>query len=267
MIDLPDFFNNPSLISFGEFKIQYYSLTWIASALLIYFFLKNHRNIRDLGLNQKMVSDMVIIYGLFFGAMIGGRLGYMFFYDLQRWIEDPFRLFFLWQGGLSFHGGLIGVILSLYVFSIKQKISFLALMDSIALAMPIGLGLVRIGNFLNGELFGRPTNGEWGFIFPTDPLGIPRHPSQLYECFLEGIILFFVLNYIARQNVAKGVTASALLIFYGLFRFIVEFFRQPDMHIGLIAFDLSMGQILSLPMMIIGLVLVVVFQRNNATIS
>ena len=187
--------------------------------------------------------------------------------QLQRWIEDPFRLFFLWQGGLSFHGGLIGVILSLYVFSIKQKISFLALMDSIALAMPIGLGLVRIGNFLNGELFGRPTNGEWGFIFPTDPLGIPRHPSQLYECFLEGIILFFVLNYIARQNVAKGVTASALLIFYGLFRFIVEFFRQPDMHIGLIAFDLSMGQILSLPMMIIGLVLVVVFQRNNATIS
>ena len=191
----------------------------------------------------------------------------MFFYDLQRWIEDPFRLFFLWQGGLSFHGGLIGVIVSLYVFSIKQKISFLALMDSIALAMPIGLGLVRIGNFLNGELFGRPTNGEWGFIFPTDPLGIPRHPSQLYECFLEGIILFFVLNYIARQNVAKGVTASALLIFYGLFRFIVEFFRQPDIHIGLMAFDLSMGQILSLPMMIIGLVLVVVFQRNNATIS
>ena len=165
------------------------------------------------------------------------------------------------------HGGLIGVIVSLYVFSIKQKISFLALMDSTAVAMPIGLGLVRIGNFLNGELFGRPTNGEWGFIFPTDPLGIPRHPSQLYECFLEGIILFFVLNYIARQNVAKGVTASALLIFYGLFRFIVEFFRQPDMHIGLIAFDLSMGQILSLPMMIIGLVLVVVFQRNNATIS
>ena len=191
----------------------------------------------------------------------------MFFYDLQRWIEDPFRLFFLWQGGLSFHGGLIGVIVSLYVFSIKQKISFLALMDSIALAMPIGLGLVRIGNFLNGELFGRPTNGEWGFIFPTDPLGIPRHPSQLYECFLEGIILFFVLNYIARQNVAKGVTASALLIFYGLFRFIVELFRQPDIHIGLMAFDLSMGQILSLPMMIIGLVLVVVFQRNNATIS
>ena len=140
-------------------------------------------------------------------------------------------------------------------------------MDSIALAMPIGLGLVRIGNFLNGELFGRPTNGEWGFIFPTDPLGIPRHPSQLYECFLEGIILFFVLNYITRQNVAKGVTASALLIFYGLFRFIIEFFRQPDIHIGLIAFDLSMGQILSLPMMIIGLVLVVVFQRNNATIS
>ena len=267
MIDLPDFFNNPSLISFGAFKIQYYSLTWIISALLIYFFLKNHRIIRDLGLNQKIVSDMVIIYGLFFGAMIGGRLGYMFFYDLQRWIEDPFRLFFLWQGGLSFHGGLIGVIVSLYVFSIKQKISFLALMDSIALAMPIGLGLVRIGNFLNGELFGRPTNGEWGFIFPTDPLGIPRHPSQLYECFLEGMILFFVLNYIARQNVAKGVTASALLIFYGLFRFIVEFFRQPDMHIGLIAFDLSMGQILSLPMMIIGLVLVVVFQRNNATIS
>ena len=113
MIDLPDFFNNPSLISFGAFRIQYYSLTWIISALLIYFFLKNHRIIRDLGLNQKIVSDMVIIYGLFFGAMIGGRLGYMFFYDLQRWIEDPFRLFFLWQGGLSFHGGLIGVIVSL----------------------------------------------------------------------------------------------------------------------------------------------------------
>ena len=145
--------------------------------------------------------------------------------------------------------------MSLYVFSKKHSLSFLRLSDSICLAMPIGLGLVRIGNFLNGELYGRPTEGNWGFIFPTDPYGFTRHPSQLYEAFFEGLVLFCVLVLINQRNDNAGVVSGSFLVGYGIIRFFIEFFRQPDAHMGFITLQLSMGQLLSIPMFIIGLII------------
>ena len=264
IIELSDFFNNPSLIEIGPLKIQYYAVTWLLSAVLIFLFLRRNKIIKEIGLSNDEVNDMVFLYGLFFGAMIGGRIGYMLFYGTNQLINDPFSIFYIWQGGLSFHGGLLGVVISLIVFCKRKGIEFLRLMDGVALAMPIGLGLVRIGNFLNGELFGKPTNGDWGFIFPTDPFGLLRHPSQLYESFGEGLVLFLILLLISQRNSVKGIVCSSFLIFYGSIRFIIEFFRQPDSHMGYIAFDsISMGQLLCIPMIFIGF-LMLLYSRKNA---
>lgn len=258
IIELSDFFNNPTLIELGPLKIQYYAITWLLSAVLIYMFLKKNNVISEIGLSIDEINDMVFLYGLFFGAMCGGRVGYMLFYGIDQLLDNPLSLFYIWQGGLSFHGGLIGVIISLIIFCQKKKIEFLRLMDGVALAMPIGLGLVRIGNFLNGELYGKATNGEWGFIFPTDPFGILRHPSQLYESFGEGLVLFVILFLISTKTNIKGIVSSSFLIFYGSIRFIIELFRQPDAHMGYIAFDsLSMGQLLCIPMIIAGFLILI----------
>ena len=264
IIELSEFFNNPSIIEIGSLKIQYYAVTWLLSAVFIYLFLSRNKIITEIGLSNDDVNDMVFLYGLFFGAMCGGRIGYMFFYGTNQLISDPLSLFYIWQGGLSFHGGLVGVILSLLLFCKRKKIEFLRLMDGVALSMPIGLGLVRIGNFLNGELYGKATNGVWGFIFPTDPFGLLRHPSQLYESFGEGLVLFVILLIISKFTKIKGMVSSCFLIFYGLIRFIIEFYRQPDAHIGYVAFDsLSMGQILCLPMILIGIVMFI-YSRKTA---
>ncbi len=264
IIELSDFFNNPSILEVGPLKIQYYALTWLISAILIYLFLSKNEVIADTGLTKDEINDMVFLYGLFLGAMCGGRIGYMFFYGTEQLINNPLSLFFIWQGGLSFHGGLIGVIVSLLVFCKRKNIELLKLLDGVALAMPIGLGLVRIGNFLNGELYGKVTNGDWGFIFPTDPFGLTRHPSQLYESFGEGALLFFILLVVSKTTKIKGIVSSCFLIFYGSIRFIIEFYRQPDSHIGYVAFDsISMGQILCLPMIVIG-ILIFIYSRKNA---
>ena len=264
IIELSDFFNNPSLVELGPIKIQYYAVTWLLSAVLIYLFLRNNKIVKEIGLSNEEVNDMVFLYGLFFGAMCGGRVGYMFFYGSDQLINDPFSLFYIWEGGLSFHGGLLGVIISLIIFCRRKNIEFLRLMDGVALSMPIGLGLVRIGNFLNGELFGKATNAEWGFIFPTDPFGILRHPSQLYESLGEGLLLFLILLLISQKTNIKGIVSSSFLIFYGSIRFIIEFYRQPDTHIGYVAFDfISMGQLLCLPMIVIGFV-ILLYSRKNA---
>ena len=264
IIELSDFFNNPSLVELGPIKIQYYAVTWLLSAVLIYLFLRSIKIIKEIGLDNEEVNDMVFLYGLFFGAMCGGRIGYMFFYGSDQLINDPFSLFYIWEGGLSFHGGLLGVIISLIIFCRRKNIEFLRLMDGVALSMPIGLGLVRIGNFLNGELFGKATNAEWGFIFPTDPFGILRHPSQLYESLGEGLLLFLILLLISQKTNIKGIVSSSFLIFYGSIRFIIEFFRQPDSHIGYVAFDfISMGQLLCVPMIVIGFI-ILFYSRKSA---
>ena len=264
IIELSDFFNNPSLISLGPLKIQYYAITWLLSAVFIYLYLKSNEIIIELGISNEKVNDLVFFYGLFIGAMCGGRIGYMLFYGSDQLLNNPLSLFYVWQGGLSFHGGLLGVIISCLIFTKKNNLSFLRLMDGVALSMPIGLGLVRIGNFLNGELYGRETNGEWGFIFPTDPYGLLRHPSQLYESLGEGIILFGLLVYVNKISTSHGVVCSFFLIFYGLIRFIIEFFRQPDAHIGYVISNfLSMGQILCIPMILIGFI-ILFYSRKEA---
>ena len=255
IVELSDFFNNPSLIEIGWIRIQYYAVTWVLSAIFIFQYLKKHRIIGELKLSTDQVNDIVFLYGLIFGAMLGGRVGCMFFYSLDQLAANPLSLFFVWEGGLSFHGGLMGVIVSLYVYSVKHSISFLRLADAICAAMPIGLGLVRIGNFLNGELYGRPTDGSWGFIFPTDPYGLTRHPSQLYEALFEGVILFILLMWIGKNTTKTGIISGSFLMGYGAIRFFIEFFRQPDAHMGFITLQLSMGQLLSIPMFIIGLIL------------
>ena len=267
IIELSEFFNNPSLINLGFLKIQYYAVTWVLSAVFIFQYLKNHSIIKELGLSEEQANDIVFLYGLIFGAMLGGRVGYMLFYGLDQLIANPISLFFVWEGGLSFHGGLMGVITSLYVYSIKQAISFLRLADAVCAAMPIGLGLVRIGNFLNGELYGRPTDGSWGFIFPTDPYGLPRHPSQLYEMLFEAIILFLLLIWIGKNTNKTGVLSGSFLMGYGVIRFFIEFFRQPDAHMGFITLQLSMGQILSIPMFMIGLILLIKSLKKYEAIS
>ena len=264
IIELSNFFNNPSLLSMGPLNIQYYAVTWVLSAYFIYLFLKSHPIPKELGLSIEQINDLVFLYGLIFGAMAGGRIGYMVFYGTDQLINNPLSIFFIWEGGLSFHGGLAGVFFSSMLFAKKFKIDFFRLTDAIALAMPIGLGLVRVGNFLNGELYGRATSGNWGFIFPTDPLGLPRHPSQLYESFMEGIILFLILLLISKKTKRTGIISASFLIFYGLIRFFIEFFRQPDAHLGFVALEwLSMGQLLCLPMIFAGFLLLNYFLRKT----
>lgn len=268
IIELSDFFNNPSLISLGGFTIQYYAITWLLSAVFIYQFLKYSPITKELGLTKEQVNDLVFLYGLIFGAMIGGRIGYMLFYGWSQLMMNPLKIFFIWEGGLSFHGGLIGVLISLFIFSKKYSLSFLRLLDAVAVAMPIGLCLVRIGNFLNGELYGRATDGTWGFIFPNDPFGLARHPSQLYESFGEGPLLFLILFYISKLTLRPGIVSASFLIGYGLIRSIIEVFRQPDAHIGFLAREsLTLGQLLSLPMIICGLVLLVFSYKNHEKLS
>lgn len=255
------------MISLGWIRIQYYAVTWVLSAIFIFQYLKHHQIVEELKLTTAQVNDIVFLYGLIFGAMLGGRFGYMFFYGLDQLASNPFSLFFIWEGGLSFHGGLIGVVVSIYVYSYQHRISFLRLADCICAVMPIGLGLVRIGNFLNGELYGRPTDGTWGFIFPTDPYGFTRHPSQLYEAFFEGLFLFIMLLFIGAKTQKHGVLSGSFLLTYGLIRFFVEYFRQPDSHMGFVTLQLSMGQLLSIPMVIIGLVLLTKSLRKNEAVS
>ena len=176
IIELSDFFNNPSLIEIGWLRIQYYAVTWILSAIFIFQYLKNHHIIGELQLSTDQVNDIVFLYGLIFGAMLGGRFGYMLFYGLDQLTSNPLSLFFVWEGGLSFHGGLVGVIVSLYFYSYLHKISFMRLADSICLAMPIGLGLVRIGNFFKWRALWQTYRWYLGFYFPNRPIWVCKTP-------------------------------------------------------------------------------------------
>ena len=178
---------DPIAFQIGPLAIRWYSLTWIAAFFAIYYLLSK----RSKNLSSEKISDLMF-YGMI-RAIIGGRFGYMLFYGTDQLLSDPFSIFYIWQGGLSFHGGLTGVLISCYVLSKRWNVRFFWLMDLVAPCIPPGLGLVRVGNFLNSELLGRPTDSSWGIIFPSDPLGLLRHPSQLYQAFAEGIILFVFL--------------------------------------------------------------------------
>jgi phosphatidylglycerol:prolipoprotein diacylglycerol transferase len=203
------------------------------------------------------VEDL-IAYGVL-GVILGGRIGYMLFYSADRWMADPTLLLRIWEGGMSFHGGLLGVTAVIFLYSRANKIKFLSLADFVAPLVPAGLFFGRLGNFVNQELYGRATDVSWAMIFPADPLRLPRHPSQLYEAFLEGILLFIIVHIFARRPRSSGQVAGIFLVFYGFFRFLVEFVRQPDAQFLnkqalLPMFDwMTRGQLLCIPMILLGL--------------
>ena len=247
------FTNNFDPVAFTLFAIdiRWYSLAYIFGILLGWFYCKKFL------IKDKVISTLFddLISYLIIGIIIGGRLGYVLFYNIEYYFNNLIEIFFIWEGGMSFHGGLIGIIFATYLFSRKHKINKYIFLDLISISAPIGIFFGRLANFINGELIGKATNGDWGVIFPQID-NILRHPSQLYESFLEGIILFVILNLIFFKKRYKiGTVSFAFLIFYGIFRFFSEFFREPDIQIGYIIGSLSMGMLLSLLMIFFGIIL------------
>ncbi|CAK0779411.1 Phosphatidylglycerol--prolipoprotein diacylglyceryl transferase [Gammaproteobacteria bacterium] len=242
---------DPIALRLGPLAIHWYGLMYIVGFGAAWWLGRRRALRSEIPLTQEQVSD-VIFWGAF-GAVLGGRLGYILFYDLTNYLADPAAMVQVWRGGMSFHGGLLGVLLSLWFYQRSHHIGFFHLTDFIAPLVPIGLGAGRIGNFINGELFGRPTDLPWGMIFPYGgPL--PRHPSQLYEATLEGVLLLVILWIYSRKPRPTMAVSGMFLLWYGIFRFAVEFARQPDPQIGYLAWNwLTMGQVLSLPMTLMGI--------------
>ncbi|AAZ27800.1 prolipoprotein diacylglyceryl transferase [Colwellia psychrerythraea] len=245
---------DPIIFSIGPVSLRWYGTMYLIGFLAA-MFMANKAADRSNGLwTRDQVSD-VLFYG-FLGVILGGRVGYVLFYQFEYFLSDPLYLFEIWQGGMSFHGGLLGVILAVFIFARKTNKSFLAVGDFVVPLVPIGLGMGRLGNFINAELWGRQTDVSWAMVFPTDPLQVPRHPSQLYEFALEGVVLFAILYIISRKTRSLGLASGTFLIGYGVFRSIVEFFREPDAHLGLYFSFISKGQILSIPMILAGILII-----------
>jgi phosphatidylglycerol:prolipoprotein diacylglycerol transferase len=215
---------------------------------------------KDFGVSKLDVENLY--FYLILGLVIGARLGYVLFYDLKMYLADPLEIFAIWHGGMSFHGGLIGVLIVGILFSWKNKKSFWKIADLFIVTAPIGLGFGRIGNFINGELYGRVTQVPWAMIFPTDNDHLPRHPSQLYESALEGGVLFLILWFLKDKKLPTGGLLAIFLSLYGLFRFFVELFREPDPQLGFILGPFTMGQTLSAFMIIGGIILFLYLKRR-----
>ena len=258
---------DPVLIDFGFIVIRWYSLAYIFGIILGWWLGKKIINhiIEDVNLkfNIKEFDDLITY--LIFSIIIGGRLGYILFYNLGYYIANPFDIFKVWEGGMSFHGALLGIIVGTYLFSKKKNVPVYFLLDIIACVSPIGIFLGRLANFINGELIGKVTTVSWAVIFPAID-SLPRHPSQLYEAVLEGAVLFLILNsLILRRGYKIGTCSYLFLIYYGIFRIISEFFRQPDPQLGYLFNLFSMGTLLSFLMIIAGLVILNVLRKKNET--
>ncbi len=244
---------NPIALQLGSIKIHWYGLMYAVGFLGAWFLASYRAKQPGSRWNSDQVSDLLFYVAL--GVIIGGRLGYMLFYDFPQFIAAPWTLFQIWQGGMSFHGGLLGVLVAIYAYSRKTGKSFFEITDFAAPLVPVGLGAGRIGNFINGELWGRVTDVPWAMIFPRAD-SLPRHPSQWYEFFCEGVILFICLWVYSSKVRPKMAVSGLFSLLYGLFRFFLEFFREPDAQLGFIAWNwLTMGQLLSLPMIFVGLFL------------
>lgn len=253
----------------GPLALRWYGLAYLAGFAVAWWLGTRRAASGAAGAwTDKDVSD-VVFYGAL-GAVLGGRVGYVLFYGFEQFLDDPLWLFRIWDGGMSFHGGLLGVIAALWWFARRTERTFLAAADFVAPLIPIGLGLGRLGNFVNMELPGRPTEMPWGLIYPCradairqlNPLctgpweDFARHPSPLYQAFTEGVVLFVIVWLFAAKPRAVGAVSGVFLLSYGTLRFATEWFRQPDSHLGFLAFEwLTMGQLLSLPMVLFGIVL------------
>ncbi|MGB0957197.1 MAG: prolipoprotein diacylglyceryl transferase [Litorivicinus sp.] len=244
---------DPVAIQLGPLAIHWYGLTYLAAFALCGWLVMRRAARDDLPLAPGRISDLINWVAL--GVIGGGRLGYMLFYDLSGWLANPLKVLQIWDGGMSFHGGLLGVVVALAWFARREGESLIRVGDLVAPAIPIGLMCGRLGNFIGGELWGRPTDVPWGMVFPhVDALA--RHPSQLYQAAGEGLALFLLLWWFARVPRRPGQVAGAFLMGYAAFRFLAEFAREPDAHLGLVALDwVTMGQLLSLPMLAAGALL------------
>lgn len=244
---------DPVAVQLGPLAIRWYGLSYLAGIALGWWLLDYRARKSQGSWSAQDVSDLVFYAAI--GAVLGGRIGYVLFYNFTAYLEDPLALFAVWQGGMSFHGGVLGFIVAIGVLTRRQRRSFLAVTDFVVPAVPIGLFFGRLANFINQELWGAPTLVPWAVLF-TNPAagGVPRHPSQLYEAGLEGLVLFTLLNGLWRMAPRRGTISASFLLGYGVFRFAVEFVREPDAHIGYLAGGwLTMGHVLSLPMILAGM--------------
>ena len=258
---------DPVLVDFGFIVIRWYSLAYIFGIILGWWLGKKIINhiIKKVNIkfNVKEFDDLITY--LIISIIIGGRLGYVIFYNLGYYLANPFDIIKVWEGGMSFHGALLGIIVGTYFFSKKKCVPTYFLLDILACVSPIGIFLGRLANFINGELVGKVTTLSWGVIFPAID-NLPRHPSQLYEAMLEGVVLFLILNsLIFKRSYKMGTCSYLFLIYYGIFRVISEFFREPDPQLGYLFNLFSMGTLLSFLMIIAGLVILNILRKKNET--
>ena len=243
---------DPVIVSFGVIQIRWYGIAYVLGFLLGIYLIKQINQGYQKRIKNKQIDDFFIWSVI--GVILGGRIGYVLFYQTATILTDPINILFIWKGGMSFHGGLIGIIISIFLFSKKYSIDFFQLSDLVSSVAPAGLFFGRLANFINVELYGRVTDFPLAMIYPSIDQA-PRHPSQLYEAFFEGIVLFVILRQCNKKNYSKnnfGFITSLFLILYGIFRFLIEFLREPDAHIGLIFNSITMGQFLSIPLVILG---------------
>ncbi|WP_298054262.1 prolipoprotein diacylglyceryl transferase [uncultured Paenalcaligenes sp.] len=263
MLHHPQF--DPIALQLGPLAIHWYGLMYLVGFTLVWL-LGNRRINQGLApIDKKGLEDLIFYCVL--GVVVGGRLGYTFFYQPDYYLQPQnwLKIVYVWEGGMAFHGGLLGVLAVLAWFSHRRHIPFFALGDFLAPLIPLGLAAGRLGNFINGELWGRTTDLPWGMVFPQAMDGLARHPSQLYQMGLEGISLFLILWFFSAKPRPQGQVSGLFLIGYGLFRFIAEFSREPDAFLGLLWAQLSMGQLLSLPMMLLGAI--IFYQANKSNHS
>ncbi|MBE9563238.1 MAG: prolipoprotein diacylglyceryl transferase [Proteobacteria bacterium] len=258
MLIYPDI--DPILLQIGPLKIHWYGMMYLTGFGLAWW-LGSRRLLQDKIFTSDQLSDLIFYAAI--GVVLGGRIGYVLFYDFNNYIAEPLNILKVWQGGMSFHGGFVGVLLAVWLYARKLNLPFFKITDFIAPLIPLGLGAGRIGNFINGELWGRHTDVPWGMVFSHID-DIPRHPSQLYQAFLEGLVLFIILWLFSKRPRPTMAVSGLFLICYGAFRFLTEFVREPDYHLGFIAFDwMTMGQILTIPMLIVGVVLMKLAYKNS----
>lgn len=251
MLQHPNF--DPVAIQLGPVAVHWYGLMYLFGFVMVWVLGRYRISKGYTTLTTRNLEDLIFYSVL--GVIIGGRLGYILFYKPAEYLAHPLKVFYIWEGGMAFHGGLVGVIVALAIFAHKHRRTFWEIGDFIAPLIPLGLGAGRLGNYINGELWGRPTDVPWGMVFANAHDGIARHPSQLYEMALEGLALFVILWMFSRKPRPLGQVSALFLMGYGTFRFLVEFTREPDYYLGLLAGGLSMGQLLSLPMIIAGFVI------------
>ncbi len=240
---------DPEIVRIGPFAVRWYGMMYLLAFVASYLLVRYQIVKKKLGFHKDFIETLYSF--IIIGLLLGARIGYVLVYNFSYYIHHPFEIFAVWQGGMSFHGGFVGCVLAGILFCKRFRCDFWQIADLVIVTAPVGLGLGRLGNFINGELYGRVSDVPWAMVFPS---GGPsaRHPSQLYEFFLEGVVLFVILWILKDKNLRSGLLSSLFIVLYGAFRFIVEFFREPDVQIGYLLGFFTMGQVLCLFMIVVG---------------